>query len=93
MSWLALGGELGTASPVCANGGCRLPVCLANTAIDVTVDNQVPANASPLTADELPSSLKLVRDYQTTLIADPTRRSELALPEGCQYSCNDGYKI
>lgn len=92
MNWIALGGELGSTT-TCMGSGCRLPVCTPNAAIAVTTNDQAPANASPLTADELPSSLKLVRDYQTTLIADPTRRTELALPEGCQYSCNDGFKI
>ena len=72
---------------------CRLPVCRPNATIGVSANDVPPANASPLTTDELPSSLKLVRDYDTTLIADPTKRTELALPDGCQYSCNDGFKI
>ena len=72
---------------------CRLPVCKPNATIGVAANDVAPANASPLTTDELPSSLKLVRDYDTTLIADPTKRTELALPDGCQYSCNDGFKI
>lgn len=72
---------------------CRLPICRANGAVGVTADNTPPTNASPLTTNELPSSYTLVRDYTTTIIADPTKRTELALPDGCQYSCNDGFKI
>lgn len=72
---------------------CRLPVCLANGSVGVTADNTAPENASPLTPNELPSSLTLVRDYTTTIIADPTKRTELNTSAGCEYSCNDGFKI
>jgi len=72
---------------------CRLPVCLPNSAIGVTANNVYPANASPITAAELPSSLTLVRDYTSTLIADPNRRTELNTAAGCEYTCNDGFKI
>lgn len=54
MNWIALGGELGSTT-TCMGGGCRLPVCTPNAAIAVTTNDQAPANASPLTPDELPS--------------------------------------
>lgn len=68
-------------------------MCLPNTAIGVTANNMAPANASPLSATELPSSLTLVRDYITQIIADPNRRTELSTAAGCEYTCNDGFKI
>ncbi len=72
---------------------CRLPVCLPNAAIGVTANNMAPANASPISTAELPSSLTLVRDYATQIIADPNRRTELNTAAGCEYTCNDGFKI
>lgn len=42
-------------------GGCRLPICLTNPA------NTPPDHGYPLSADELPASLKLNRDYVLTL--------------------------
>lgn len=56
-------------------------------------DNSAPLNASPLSPSELPDSLQLTQDYITTLIADPTQRETLDTPSGCEFSCNDGFKI
>jgi len=61
--------------------------------VGVTANNAAPANASPISSLELPSSLTLVRDYVTQLISDPNRRTELNTAAGCEYTCNDGFKI
>ena len=68
-------------------------MCLPNASIGVATNNMAPANASPLSVTELPSSLTLVRDYITQIIADPNRRTELNTAAGCEYTCNDGFKI
>lgn len=70
-----------------------MPICLANAAVGVSVNNTAPLNASALSVDELPHGLKLADDYSTTLIADPNRRTQLNTGAGCEYACNDGFKI
>ncbi|MBP6912305.1 MAG: hypothetical protein KBB88_03860, partial [Candidatus Pacebacteria bacterium] len=69
---------------------CRLPVCLKNPSIGVSTNDVPPANAVPLSSDELPTSLKLVRDYTTTLV-DPITRPNTT--KGCEYTCDNGYKL
>ena len=70
-----------------------MTICLANAAIGVTTNNTSPINATPLSIDELPHGLKLLDDYLTTLITDSNRPSELNTAAGCEYSCDNSYRV